>query len=104
MRQKLKHRFPTNQRKAQILEVAINLSKEIGYMNVRATEIARRAGIDHSLIFYYFETLPKLKKLIMKTAIKKEILIIILQGLSTGDPVASRAPKELKERAYLTIQ
>ena len=87
-------------RKAKILQVAINLSVEIGYMNISCRAIADRAGIAHPLIFYYFKTLSNLKKIIMKTAIKEEILVIILQGLSTGDPIALNAPTALKNKAY----
>lgn len=96
---KKRKRLLNEERKAMMLKVAMNLSTEIGYTNITSRVIAERSGVRVGLLFYYFETMENLRKLIMRTAIEQEVLNIILQGICISDPIAMRAPPELKEKA-----
>ncbi len=99
MTKKKRVRLTHDDRKKLILKVAVSLATEVGYTNVTSRVIASRCNINHGLIFYYFESMEKLKALIMQTAIEQEVLNIILQGICISDPVALEAPWALQDKA-----
>lgn len=99
MKTKIRTRLKRVDRKRQIIKIAINLSLELGYTNFTAMQVAERAQIRHGLIFHYFDSMDALRKQVMKTAIKDEVLNIVLQGLCLSDPVALNAPPEIKRKA-----
>lgn len=86
-------------RKGQILSVAIELSKELGYHKVTRDGIAERAGISAGLISRYFNTMTQLKRAIIRAAIHQEIPEIVAQGIANNDDHARKAPPELKRKA-----
>lgn len=94
-----KRRVPALMRKAQILDVAIEISKEKGYYALTRDGVASAANISFSLVTKYFGTMEKLKAEVMKAAIDREILVIILQGVVLSDPIALSASPELREKA-----
>lgn len=93
-----------NDKRNKILEAAIQLAVERGYLNVSRDEITARAGVSHGLVNYYFETVVGLWYSVMEEAIKREISSVIADGLSAGNLVALSAPEVLKDKAvrYLT--
>ena len=86
-------------RRDQILTVAVDQSKEIGYNNITRDNVAEGAGVSMGLVTRYFGTMCKLKRQVMRYAIKNEIAEIIAQGLANGDNHAKKAPPELKAEA-----
>ncbi len=86
-------------RKAEIITAAIKLAQMVGYDNVTRSEIANAAGVANGLVSRYWGTMPQLKRAIMRQAIQKEDLIILVQGLARADINALKAPKHLKEAA-----
>jgi AcrR family transcriptional regulator len=88
----------------RIVEAAIQLAVERGYLNVSRDEITTRAGVSCGLVNYYFATVEGLWYVVMDEAIKREIPSIIADGLSAGNLVALGAPEALKNKAvrYLT--
>ena len=96
-------RLLKERRYENILRVAINLSIEIGYANIRAGSVAERAQVSRPLVLHYFGSLRNLKKSVMERAIKERIIIIVMQGVSSNDPIALRAPAELIREASKTI-
>lgn len=98
-------RLDAKVRKKQLLDIAIELSQEIGYQRVGRRMIAERANVSTPLISAHFGSIHKLQKLIMQAAIKHRILIIVAQGLVARDKIALSAPDELKQAAMqLLIQ
>lgn len=85
-------------RREEILSAAVELANKIGYQNITRDAVANIAGISSGLIALYFNTMAQLKKAVMKTAIDKQILPIIAQGLSLGDTQAQRVSSDLKKR------
>lgn len=90
-------------RKEQILEAAIELAIKNGYQHVTRDTIASHAGVTYSLVTHYFNTMPQLKRAIMRAAISREIVEIIAQGLASRDPQALKASDELKQRALQSL-
>ena len=51
-----RRRLPPEERRAQLLEIAIDVFAERGLGAARHAEIAERAGVAVSTVFAYFET------------------------------------------------
>lgn len=90
---------PVKLRRATILQAAIQLSKKHGYNKITRDQIAELAGVATGTINAYFGTMVKLRRAIMREAIKTQVLEVIAQGLSHGDPHAQKAPAGLKRKA-----
>lgn len=86
-------------RREQILSVAVDLSKTDGYHKITREQIAAKCGISPSLIRRYFGTMPKLRRDIMRAAVRGEVVEIIAQGLAVSDDHAKKAPNNLKQAA-----
>ncbi len=96
-------RLRYDERRQQILEGAILLSKRIGYRNIEQKSVAKFINISPALITYYF-TMDKLKSEIVKCAIKDKIYEIIAQGVTSNDPAFSKLDKKTREDAvYLSL-
>lgn len=92
-------RLKPEDRKADILTVALRLAERDGYRNMTRDNIALAAGVSMGLINHHFGTMTKLKRTIMRAAIEKEILPIIAEGVVLKDKTALKVPDELKKRA-----
>lgn len=86
-------------RRKYVLEVAIELAKTKGYNTLTRNEVATGANVSPGLVSHYFQSTEALRVVVLKTAVKREVLEIVAQGLVRGDPIAVQAPKELKYRA-----
>lgn len=91
------------ERRKQIMTHAIELSRKIGYMNVRRDALAKKAGVANGLVSVYWNTMAQLKKAIIREAIHIEDLTIIGQGLAMEDKHILKAPKELRQRAIAQL-
>jgi len=67
-------RFSADERRAQILEIALDVFSEKGFSGARTKEIARRAGISETLIYQHFDT-------------KEELYRASLNHLCSGHPM-----------------
>ena len=85
-------------RKEQVLMVAVEVSKTVGYKNVTREQIADKAGISKGLITNYY-SMDQLRVAIMKYAVKNSIAEIVSQGIANQDRRALKAPQELKDQA-----
>ena len=86
-------------RKDHILNIAVLLSKEVGYTRITRDRVAEAAGVSVGLVTRYFGTMGQLKTAIMRRAIKQGITEVIAQGLANGDEHAKKADPQLKEKA-----
>lgn len=98
-----KRRANPEHRKQQILNAALTVAKNSGLNKTTKQSIAEAAGISVSLVGHYFKTVPQLKRAIMRAAISQGIIEIVAEGLTSKDPHARKAPKELKTRAAQLI-
>lgn len=92
-------RVNPNLRRKHVLAAALELAKTKGYNSVTRGDIAGSAGVSPGLISHYFKSIEALQVVILKTAVKREILEIIAQGITNKDPIALQAPGGLKAKA-----
>lgn len=86
------------QRKKILLCTAIGLSIKLGYQNITRDQIAESAGVSNALINRYFGTMDKLKKQVVRTAIKQEVMEILEQALGMRDSQIAKIPDTLKHK------
>ena len=98
-----RQRLAPKVRTAQLLDIALVQAETFGCRNVTAHRVAVAAGVAPSLVTYYFSTMPRLHRAIMRAAVKREILPIIAQGIADRNPQALAAPDELKRKALATL-
>jgi len=91
-------------RKEQILNTAIDLSIENGYQQLTRRAIANRMQCASALINHYYQGIESLRRLVLSTAIEKEILPIIAQNFAVRGNETSELPQHLKDKViqYLT--
>lgn len=97
-RYKMRERKLPKERKKELLSEAVELSKELGYSHITRDGIAKKAKVSYGLVTRYFQSMDNLRRLVLKEAIRTEILEIIAQGLVRKDPLTRRLTPELKER------
>lgn len=90
-------------RKADLLEAAVRLAEREGFANLRRDAIATEAGVSFALVTVRLGTMAKVKRAVMREAIRLEKLPIVGQGLAMGDANAKKAPADLKDRAVQWI-
>lgn len=83
----------------RILAAAVDLAVVNGYQNITRHEVAMAAGCAPGLVNVYFDTMESLREAIMREAIRREVLPVVAQGLSVGDPGAAAAPRYIRHRA-----
>jgi AcrR family transcriptional regulator len=95
----MRKNMKSKERKAFILKHAVQLAKSVGYNRVTREAIANKAGVTESLINVYFGTMPKLKRQIIRAAVREEVLEVIAQGIIAKDPHVKKIDDELKHKA-----
>lgn len=86
-------------RKAQILTAAIQVAERKGYMNIQRADVAEQAGVSPALVSHIFTTMPKLRRAVMRYAVRTENCKVVLQGLAVNDSQALKAPHMLRVAA-----
>ena len=91
-------------RKEQILQTALDISIEKGYRNVTRIEIARRMQCAKGLITHYYKGIENLRKIVLQSAIQREIIPILAQNLAVWGEETAQLTPELKQKVlkYLT--
>lgn len=90
-------------RRAEILEIALMLSRVKGYHNVTREELATMSNCSPSLISARFGTMSHLRRAIMSAAIASEDVRVLAQGLAHREAKALAAPLELRQAAAATL-
>lgn len=94
-----KNRVSPDLRRENILNIAVDVAIDIGYHKLTREVVAETAGVSMGLVSKYFGTMPRLKRDVMRFAIKNKIPQIVAQGLAIQDKHAVKAPQELKNAA-----
>lgn len=97
-------RLKPRDRKRQILDGAVNLAAQIGYMNLTREGLAVSLQVSPALVSHYLGTMTQLRRHVMRAAVQRQALSIIAQGLALKDKQAQRAPEELRRRALAAIE
>jgi len=94
-------------RKALILEAAVEVaSLPGGWSAFTRDAIAKQAACSDGLVSRYLGDIPEARKLVMRQAIKREILSIIVQSLAAQDGYAKKGwlPASLKLKAIESLR
>lgn len=86
-------------RKDQILEAAVTVATDRGFNKLTRESVAGIAECSVALINTYYSTMTKLRRAVMRVAVKREILPVIAYGLVTGNQQALKASPGLRGRA-----
>jgi AcrR family transcriptional regulator len=86
-------------RREQILEAAVETARRKGYAMMTRKDIAERAAVSPALVSAYFGTMVKLRRTVMRYAVRNEVVEVVAQGIVAQDKCALRAPSALKQRA-----
>lgn len=93
-----------DERKEQILKAALKVAeKPGGWANLTRLAVAKAAGCSESLPSAHFGTMRNFKRAIMREAIRTNNHKVIAQGVIAGDPVALKAPAEVRQAALSTL-
>jgi AcrR family transcriptional regulator len=93
-----KRKAPADRRE-EILNAALDLAGRIGYTKVSRDKIADKIGLTGQAVQYHIGTMAKLRRDLMRHAIRKENLVVIGQGLAARDSHAAKAPEALRRKA-----
>ena len=86
-------------RRAMLLDCALGLAEEEGYMNVTQRLIARLAGVSLPTLVKHLGTMEETRTLVVKEAIKRKNLPIILQAMIAGDKQVHNLDPQIKHMA-----
>lgn len=90
-------------RKREILDAALSVAGELGFSKFRLVDVAERAQCSTGLVMLYWPTMTKLRRAVMRAAIKREILNVIAVGIALEDSSCRDIPADLRERALRTL-
>lgn len=94
-------RLDPKERKALIIEAAVTVAERDGLSNVTRDLIAKEAGISPSLITNYYNTMPQLRRDLMRYAIKHQIDSVVAQGIVLRDKHAMKLSDD-ERRAFMS--
>lgn len=72
-------------RKAELLKAAVLISMDEGYNTLTYRKVAKKAKTSKTLVCHYFPTVKKLKREVIKEALKEDVLTVIMQAYFLGD-------------------
>ncbi len=86
-------------RRKEILDAAVEVARDLGYLKTTHSRIAATVCVSPSLVRKYFESKSKIRDAVMSEAVRLEILDIVLQGIAAKDPIVHEAPAALRAAA-----
>lgn len=90
-------------RNRAVLEAAIALAQERGFSGITRDAVAERAGVAAGSVNNAYGDMNGLRDAVMASAVEREMVDIVGQGLAAAHPAARNAPEELKARALAKL-
>ena len=94
---------PDKVKKDDLLTVAMDLAMTHGYNNIKRDEIARVAKVAMGTVNNHLVTMHKIKKLVVRRAIKTGNRTILAQALVARDPLVADIDPDLKASVLVWI-
>lgn len=91
-------------RKAALLKCALDLAAKHGLHHITRDMIAAAGDVSPGLVSQYLGTMPKLRDLVMREAVKQRVLPVVALGLAEGNRYANKAPQDLKDAALASLR
>ena len=93
-----------DERYHHILEAALRLAQSKGsYRALTRGNVAEAAGVSSGLINHYYLLIELLRLEVLTLGIQRGDLQLLAEGLVAGEPVAQRAPLEMRARAAVAL-
>lgn len=91
-------------RKRDVLRAALRIARQPGgWSSITRVAIADVAECAESLVSYYYGSMEELRSELMKIAIDREYLDLIVQGLMSPAGSIPHVPAKLRARAVATL-
>lgn len=91
------------ERREQILVVAVKLVRKHGLSAVTRDAVAEAAGVAQGTVNVYFGSIAGLREEVMQRAVEERDAQLLAQGLVERHPVAMKAPESLRRKALNTL-
>lgn len=107
MTEKKRTRLHPDQRRSQILDVAISIAVKDGWKAVIAHNIADTAGVSYGLVQGSFNTMTQLRRAVIREVLNRmdgkpdpKYVPILAAAIGSGDMAARKVPAEIKEAVF----
>lgn len=91
----MKHKDRTN----HLISAALAVAARVGYLTMTRDQIATEADCSPGLVSLHLGTMPAMRRLVMRAAVRQGALAVVAQGLAMRDPVALKADAGLRRDA-----
>lgn len=91
-------------RSKEILAASLDLAESKGFNRVTRTDVAEATGLGAGTVNLHFGNMEKLRRAIMRAAIRQKRLRVIAQGLALQDPIAMGISDDLRQLAADSIK
>lgn len=95
----MRTRKPRAERTHEIITAGLALAMLHGYHRVTREQLAQTTGLATGTVNSVFGTMHQFQRAVMRHAVEQRNLAVIAQGLALRDPIARRAPDDLKNAA-----
>lgn len=96
-------RLSPQERRDAILNAAVTLAKTEGYNRISREAIAAAAGVSPGLVTTYFNTMPQLRRDLMRYAVRHNIVEVIAQGILHRDAQALKIDPEKRKEILAAV-
>lgn len=90
-------------RNAAVLEAAVDIAERRGMGQVTREAVAEHTGFSTGTVSNAYGSMAGLRDEVMREAVKRGLTSIVAYGLGNRDPIAMRAPPDLKEAAAAAL-
>jgi AcrR family transcriptional regulator len=96
-------RLDPKDRRAEILDAALRMSRLHGYREVTRADIAGAAKCSEALVSSYWGTMVQMRRAIVRAAIDRRDLTLVAQAIVATDKHAAKLTAELRQTALLSL-
>lgn len=99
----MRERMKPEDRRDDILGVALTVAEKYGYNHMSREQIAKEAMCSAGLVTHYWKSMILLRRAVMRRAVRDGNVTVLAQGIGAGDPNAKKAAPEHKKKAIALL-
>jgi AcrR family transcriptional regulator len=92
-------RINPNERRDQLIDIAVEVAKEKHFCAVSCKDVADRAGCSPGLIIHYFDTVEHLRDRIVQKAVERSVVEVVAQAMCARHPLMKTTRSSLRRAA-----
>ena len=93
-------RLQPDERRAAILQAAVQLAESDGWLTLTRDNVAQAAGVSPGLVSWYYLATSLLRDAVMQHAVDNGLLLIVAEGICARNAVALAAPVAVRQAAF----